>query len=308
MSMRKYGPLSLLLAGILSLSACLGDTGQGDLPQEDGAAPSPAEAAPDEQDPSVVMSVLRDNPDAQQGQAARSAEVSAFNSLPLLCGMAYTDSNMQGAQIELYSGQETLVNFNISSLAIGPACAVTLTDKDFIQRRFASPDGATFYGYVGNDWNDRATRIYCYCSAQRLVAAQLYEDENYTGNYIPVWNDVSGGMPAGWNDRVTAIKTNTGSSTVMTDNNPPSGSAYVTQGTSSGNVGGSFNDRASYFRSAGSYWPACAPVSRCFTQDRNCGGLSVASPGLDDCFVNKRGLSYCQPATNGSSVCIPTFF
>jgi hypothetical protein len=308
MSMRKYGPLSLLFAGVLSLSACLGDTGPGDLPQDDGAAPSPAEAAPNELDPSVALSTLSNNPDAPQGEAAQGEEVSAFELLPRLCGTAYSDSNMQGIQYELYSDQESFANSNISSFVVGPSCTVTLTDRNGIKQNFPASGGGTFYTYVGDSWNDRATRISCSCSEQRLVAALYYEDASFSGNYIPVWNDVNGTMPTGWNDRVSSVKTNTGSSSLMTEHSGSSGAAYVSQGTSSSNIGSSMNDKASYFRTAGTYWPGCAPVSRCFTQTYNCGGISVVSPDLLDCFRNRAGLSYCQPANNSSSVCIPTFF
>lgn len=308
MLMRKYGQMAMLVAGILNLSACLGDTDTSGLPQDDGTVPSPTEASPSELDPTVRVHILRNTPDAPRQGDAQPGGVTAFNSLPLLCGVAYTDGDMQGYQYELYANQESFVNYNVSSLAVGPSCTVTLYDRYGASQNFTSWDGTLFYAYVGNAWNDRATRIYCSCTAQRLVAAQLYENEYHGGNYIPIWNEVHGGMPPGWNDRVTSLKTNVGSALVMTDHNPADGSAHVTQGTSTNNVGGSFNDRASFFKSAGTYWPGCAPTSGCFRNDRNCGGLSVWSPGLHDCFVNKGGLSYCQPSTNGSSVCIPTFF
>lgn len=201
----------------------------------------------DEEDPTVEQTLIGNIPETSPRE-----EVSAFDSLPVLCGTAYTDANLLAGQYDLYSGQEMYVNFTISSLAIGPSCGIILTDRNGITRRFTAGENGLYVSYVGNDWNDRAARIYCSCATYRPVASRVYRDAYYASNYFPVWNNTYGSMPYMWHDQVSSIRTNSSSSTVLTENTPPSGSAHTTQGTSAFYVF-TFNDKASYFRASSTY-------------------------------------------------------
>lgn len=292
---RLPGLAALLLVGSLAglLTACVDDE-----PTDD-----PGSTVEDPvEDPTARKTVLGSL--APPG-GVEDPEPNTFATLPALCGIAYDDANLQGTQYPLLNNQEQAFNYTrISSLDVGPNCTITLKTAGGSSKKFAGGAGGTFWWFVGSDWNDRASRASCTCTTTPKVAAYIYEDANYGGNYVALWNDTYGSIAGGWNDRVTAIKTNTGSSIELSENSPPSGRAYVSEGGSTANVGSSFNDLASHFVADGTYWNQCGVPRLCYRTSTVCGGLADVSPNLVDCFVARNGNSYCQEAVNGS-FCIP---
>jgi hypothetical protein len=241
---------------------------------------------------------------AAPDQPAASDQVVPYASLPNLCGALYDDEKMQGGQTNMTRNQTANANRRVTALAIAPNCTIKLTRDGRNAKNFVGGSAGRYVYNVGRDANDWADTAECTCSAAPQLAAMLYEDANYGGNSVPVWENIRGGLWYFWNDRVTSVQTQPGSQIVLFDGSPPSGRTYTRSGTSSGNVGRAFNDRASYFTSGGTYWPACAPLRFCAETSDDCSGIGRIAPDMVECFQARNHSSYCQEAVNGS-VCIP---
>jgi hypothetical protein len=241
----------------------------------------------------------------QLEESAPSDQPIFWDALTNLCGATYDDSNMQGAQNNMTNNtQIAFTSRRVSAVAVGPNCTMKLKTNGGSSKNFTGTGGGTYYSFVGSDWNDRADRAECTCTVAPEIGAMVYEDANYGGNSVPIWDGADGSLAAFWNDRVTSLKVQTGSQLVLFENSPTGGKAYTSSGGSSSNVGTSFNDKASSFVSGGTYWPACAPVRFCSQTRTDCSGLGVIATDMIDCFQARNYTSFCQEAVNGS-VCIP---